>query len=77
MSPVRAPRVVKDRYHRGGKTMKLTRVRVQNYRSVRHTEWFDIEQAKRILVGPKEAGKTAVLEALQRITPPPPPPRMG
>ena len=41
--------------------MKLTRVRVQNYRSVRHTEWFDIEQAKRILVGPKEAGKTAVL----------------
>ena len=52
--------------------MKLTRVRVQNYRCVRDTEWFDIEQAKTILVGPNEAGKTAVLKALQRITPPPP-----
>ena len=50
--------------------MKLTRVRVQNYRSVRDTGWFDIEQAKTILVGPNEAGKTAVLEALQQINRP-------
>ena len=50
--------------------MRLTHVRVQNYRSVRDTGWFDIEQAKTILVGPNEAGKTAVLEALQRINPP-------
>ena len=47
--------------------MRLTQVRVQNYRCVRDTGWFDVEQAKTILVGPNEAGKTAVLEALQRI----------
>ena len=50
--------------------MKLSRVRVQNYRSVRDTGWFTIEHAKTILVGPNEAGKTAVLEALQQINPP-------
>ncbi len=50
--------------------MRLTHVRVQNYRSVRDTGWFDVEQAKTILVGPNEAGKTAVLEALQKINPP-------
>ena len=50
--------------------MKLTHVRVRNYRCVRDTGWFDVEQAKTILVGPNEAGKTAVLEALQRINPP-------
>ena len=43
--------------------MKLAHVRVQNYRCVRDTEWFEVEQAKTILVGPNEAGKTAVLEA--------------
>ena len=50
--------------------MKLSQVRVQNYRCVRDTGWFEVEQAKTILVGPNEAGKTAVLEALQRINPP-------
>ena len=50
--------------------MRLTHVRVQNYRCVRDTEWFDVEQAKTILVGPNEAGKTAVLEALQQINRP-------
>ena len=49
--------------------MRLTHVRVQNYRCVRDTGWFEVEQAKTILVGPNEAGKTAVLEALQRINP--------
>ena len=47
--------------------MKLTRVRVQNYRCIRDTGWFEVAGAKTILVGPNEAGKTAVLEALQRI----------
>ena len=51
--------------------MKLTHVRVQNYRCIRDTGWFKIEQAKTILVGPNEAGKTAVLEALHRINSPP------
>ena len=50
--------------------MRLTHVRVQNYRCVRDTDWFEVEHAKTILVGPNEAGKTAVLEALQRINPP-------
>lgn len=50
--------------------MRLTHVRVQNYRCVRDTGWFEVESAKTILVGPNEAGKTAVLEALQQINPP-------
>ena len=50
--------------------MRLTHVRVLNYRCVRDTGWFEVEQAKTILVGPNEAGKTAVLEALQQINPP-------
>ena len=50
--------------------MRLTHVRVQNYRCIRDTGWFEIEQAKTILVGPNEAGKTAVLNALQQIHPP-------
>ena len=50
--------------------MKLTHVRVRNYRCVRDTGWFEVEQAKTILVGPNEADKTAVFEALQRINPP-------
>lgn len=50
--------------------MKLIKVRVQNYRSIRDTGWFDVEQAKTIMVGPNEAGKTAVLEALRQINRP-------
>ena len=50
--------------------MRLTHVRVQNYRCVRDTGLFEVEQAKTILVGPNEAGKTAVLEALQQINRP-------
>ena len=49
--------------------MRLTQVRVQNYRCVRDTGWFEVEQGKTILVGPNEAGKTAVFEALQQIKP--------
>ncbi len=49
--------------------MRLEQARVQNYRSIRDTGWFDVEDAKTILVGPNEAGKTALLEALQQINP--------
>lgn len=52
-----------------GEKMRLVAARVQNYRSVLDTGWFDIDP-KTILVGPNEAGKTAVLEALQRINSP-------
>ena len=50
--------------------MRLKQARVQNYRSIRDTGWFDVEEAKTILVGPNEAGKTALLEALQQINAP-------
>ena len=47
--------------------MRLCKARVQNYRSIRDTGLFDIEEAKTILVGPNEAGKTALLRSLQQI----------
>jgi predicted ATPase len=50
--------------------MRLKRARVKKYRSIRDTGFFDVEEGKTILVGPNEAGKTALLEALQRINPP-------
>src|SRR5258708_6073110 len=50
--------------------MVLQRVRVTKYRSIRDSGWFDVEKGKTILIGPNEAGKTALLEAIQRINPP-------
>ena len=50
--------------------MRLRRARVQKYRSIRDTGWFDVEDLKTILVGPNEAGKTVLLRALQQINPP-------
>lgn len=50
--------------------MRLSKARVQNYRSIRDTGEFDIEDVKTILVGPNEAGKSAILQALQRLKPP-------
>lgn len=50
--------------------MRLSSARVRKYRSVRDTGWFDVEVGKTILVGANEAGKTAVLEALQRLNQP-------
>ena len=50
--------------------MQLIKARVQKYRSIHDTGWFDIEDSTTILVGPNEAGKTVLLQALQRINPP-------
>lgn len=50
--------------------MRLSKVRVQNYRSIIDTGEFDVERLKTILVGPNEAGKTAILQAIQQINPP-------
>ena len=50
--------------------MRLKKARVRKYRSIRDTGWFDIEGLKTILVGPNEAGKTVLLQALQQINPP-------
>jgi hypothetical protein len=50
--------------------MRLKKARVTSYRSIRDTGWIDFEPGKTIFVGPNEAGKTAVLRALQQINPP-------
>lgn len=50
--------------------MRLVKARVQGYRSIIDTCYFDVETDKTILVGPNEAGKTAILQALQKLNPP-------
>jgi chromosome segregation ATPase len=50
--------------------MRLTSARVQKYRSIRDTGWFDVEPQKTIMVGVNEAGKSAALQALQQVNPP-------
>lgn len=50
--------------------MRLKKARVTKYRSIRDSGWFEVEHGKTILVGPNEAGKTALLEALQQLNPP-------
>lgn len=50
--------------------MKLIKARVQNYRSIKDTGEFEIEELKTILVGPNEAGKTVILQALQKLSRP-------
>ncbi len=47
--------------------MRLMKARVTKYRSIRDTGWFEVEPEKTIFVGPNEAGKTVVLEALQQL----------
>lgn len=48
--------------------MKLTKVRVQNYRSVEDSEEFEIGELT-CLVGKNEAGKTALLSAIRGLNP--------
>jgi len=50
--------------------MRLKKARVTKYRSIRDTGWFEVEHGKTILVGPNEAGKTVLLQALQQLNPP-------
>ncbi|MFM0069034.1 AAA family ATPase [Paraburkholderia aspalathi] len=50
--------------------MKLVKAQVTDYRSVRDSNAFEIEPAKTIFVGPNEAGKSAILRALQQINAP-------
>lgn len=50
--------------------MKLVKARVQNYRSIKDTGEFTVEELKTILVGPNEAGKTVILQALQQLNKP-------
>src|SRR5947209_3375655 len=50
--------------------MRLKKGRVTKYRSIRDSGWFEVEEGKTILVGPNEAGKTVLLEALEQLSPP-------
>ena len=50
--------------------MRLKKACVRSYRSIRDTGLFEVENDKTILVGINEAGKSAVLHALQQINPP-------
>src|SRR5665213_3005724 len=50
--------------------MKLETAHIRNYRSIRDTGKFDIEAKKTIFVGPNEAGKSAILRALQQVRAP-------
>lgn len=50
--------------------MRLTSFQVRDYRSVHDSGEVEVEQGKTLLVGVNEAGKTAVLKALQQINPP-------
>ncbi|MFC5931835.1 OLD family endonuclease [Cryobacterium melibiosiphilum] len=50
--------------------MRIIGAHVTNYRSVIDSEAFEVEEGKTILVGVNEAGKTAILKALQSINPP-------
>lgn len=50
--------------------MKLKKVRVRSYRSIIDSGEFEIDPHKTILVGPNEAGKTALLQAIQHLNPP-------
>jgi len=50
--------------------MRLKKARVTKYRSIRDSDWFEVDNGKTILVGPNEAGKSALLQALQQLNPP-------
>jgi len=50
--------------------MKIKKVRVKDYRSIIDSGEFEIDADKTILVGPNEAGKTALLQAIQYLNPP-------
>jgi predicted ATP-dependent endonuclease of OLD family len=46
--------------------MRLVSARVQKYRSIRDTGWFELEGDKTILVGANEAGKTVLLQSTRQ-----------
>ncbi len=51
--------------------MRLKKARIRKYRSIIDSGDFNVEAMKTILVGPNEAGKSALLQALQQLNAPP------
>jgi AAA ATPase domain len=51
-----------------GKKMRLIQFRVQNYRSIKDTDWINVSSLT-AFVGQNEAGKSNLCEALYRINP--------
>ncbi len=51
--------------------MRLKKARIRRYRSIVDSGDFNVEEMKTILVGPNEAGKSALLQALQQLNAPP------
>ena len=47
--------------------MRLNKASIRMYRSIRDTGEFEVEDGKTIFVGPNEAGKTVILQALQQL----------
>jgi predicted ATP-dependent endonuclease of OLD family len=48
--------------------LKLTKTRIQNYRSI--IDIGEVEDLKTIMVGPNEVGKTVIMRALQQLSKP-------
>lgn len=51
--------------------MRLKKARIRKYRSIIDSGDFNVEEMKTILVGPNEAGKSALLQAFQQLNAPP------
>ena len=49
--------------------MRLSRVRIENYRSIEDSGWIEVEPEITSLVGKNESGKTAFLQALFKLNP--------
>jgi predicted ATP-dependent endonuclease of OLD family len=49
--------------------MKLTKFRVQNYKSIKDSGWVTVDGSVTALVGKNEAGKSALLYALYKLNP--------
>lgn len=49
--------------------MRLSKIRIQNYRIIEDTGWIDIDNDVTALIGINESGKTAILEALFKLNP--------
>ena len=49
--------------------MRLSRVKIENYRSIEDSGWIEVEPEITSLVGKNESGKTAFLQALFKLNP--------